>query len=640
LHEIGNARHVAIETFQNVVRLTASKQQALYAADDIVKKIEEATVQKFLLEDVRKRILGSNTTRSNAQKKSSSTLLRRFEIQQIAKATGTYISSPATEESNATATTATESLQSEVSSNLIIYGKDIASVQDAIRNLLAVFDFQPRRARRYVDVMHGEDNILCRLATESNLPLSRRNQLWARWVAKTPKSDRLIDESFDDTEHSGVQESSPEEGETTPDTSDERMANTLDIDPIEKALFERPLVQERFSMPPLEAGVVSMEHSALFGQVLHRCVEDSTGALTIGQKRSRRQHQICFSASFPNVMDFATWLSTQQSSMETPDSKAGLTYRFVPSLGSSNSKPPTFDLPVFEVDVLIDPSGEDTAPRVNFILGEAVTDVSVPTRASDIRFQNRILFQPSDLASLGLDKVIAEIQGMMGRAGPLRGPADVDILVPTWASTTNKPKENQEAIPAQYQLAGIQFQQSVDVEHDQHGLTYMDIEGGVVGGKRTEISLHSSTVMNAGPSTSIEADLREKYTQLIRATCRLTDHIQEVSLHGPPADSIFQVADPTQGQANLASVSDDAPLPLEEAPEAAEQAEDHEALSARAESEVEGGVEGLPSANHGTDAIEHGPDEGPLVTGDHSTVTTGTASDSHRSDDTTGIERS
>jgi hypothetical protein len=83
---------VGIETIHNRVRITAPKQQALYAASDIVRRIEEAVVQEFRLEDAKKVLQSRLPKKNETLRRQLAEGFREHEIQAISKATGASIS--------------------------------------------------------------------------------------------------------------------------------------------------------------------------------------------------------------------------------------------------------------------------------------------------------------------------------------------------------------------------------------------------------------------------------------------------------------------------------------------------------------------------------------------------------------------
>lgn len=201
----------------------------------------------------------------------------------------------------------------------------------------------------------------------------------------------------------------------------------------------------------------------------------------------------------------------------------GVTYsfilRFAPSPWSNRD---TFEhFPPLEMALMVDPhSGEAMDPDLIAVHSESVADFLLPSQNCDLRFIRRVDVPLSlnasgqEAAAGGVTKeemarFINESNLNLNPTGgdKLRASPQIKVSIPPWMMQHSPSSPTKEV---DYIFAGMEFRRELKFDWDGFYMNYTVVEGGVSGGRKTEVKLICKTTSKATKKSKGTKVIEEK----------------------------------------------------------------------------------------------------------------------------------
>jgi hypothetical protein len=207
--------------------------------------------------------------------------------------------------------------------------------------------------------------------------------------------------------------------------------------------------------------------------------------------------------------------------LQNASSKEYFQLRFLPTPWANPDNFETY--PPVRLTVKIDPTtGEPLDPEFSALGLQCNADVLLPRLPCDIRFTRRdeaTLPIAEDAEAAGItkeewEKYLANSQLNPTKNSKLRSASEIKLNIPNWlvngpakpaiedAEASETFEASAEATSVEYTFAGMEFRREVTLEDNGYSLSRTVIEGGVSGGRKTEIKM----TYNPGAEKGVEQE--------------------------------------------------------------------------------------------------------------------------------------
>ncbi|OCL08393.1 hypothetical protein AOQ84DRAFT_340442 [Glonium stellatum] len=514
LDQIGQARNAKIEIYwpHNVIRITADKSTAEYAAQDVEDYLRDTEAQRLRLEPWRPLL-----PEDQRSKESLVDLFRPKDITLAEEMSGAII-------------------QPVSKDTFMVRGAKKEQVEDAERCLLAMLNLYPidnslalSNTRKEKD---KRQSIVLSAAFKSALDYRYRDQRLGRWthaVVRNPSGERSTTQSTVPKEQIEASQSSTDHIEMQVIRAIQRPVVVWSLQSDEK--FRRK------GSEPIWSRIAETRVCAAFGHILHP-MQDGPSAASIKSNFdirgvSKTMSKTVFSSTLPGLSRLLTQLELPPNSLFTEET---LEYKFLPLPSKEQTDDSGKIYPRLLLRFLI---VEDRTLRfrgLGIFLGEHITDAIIPDLTTDIKFkkQQMVWFRSPDADEnirTYLDTIKENFQG----GGRLTAPRLLKLKVPTW--TIRDPNiiiqeewEKQDFVEMNYLFAGIEHRQIMRMDFHGHSLTYTSVQAGQLGGKRGELELRYSKSDTDKASSGAKGQT-EVLSHFVKSAFKLADLINNSALN-------------------------------------------------------------------------------------------------------------
>ncbi|KAF2139524.1 uncharacterized protein K452DRAFT_360318 [Aplosporella prunicola CBS 121167] len=423
---------------------------------------------------------------------------------------------------------------------LLIQSLDKSISKDAQRMLLAMLDL-PSRAEGTVLAKDEGEGVL-QVVTGTALPFRQRDKGYGRLAF--PVARELISENKQD-EH---------------DEQDEAFMKRITSSIMKWNGPRRPEREEglqEFEEPEVEEDTVKSAWSdssiteifAEYGNILHPPVEMGSSlssvpvsSLVSDTDREPRTFLHTLPGFSPLLKEISTYARASKNSF---DAQAriphGLLFRFIPSPWQAEDISVVKDLPVADMRIVVDQNGNPKFQGLSLTLKERTTEVLLPSKAVDVRFERReSLWRESTFADKAIRSYLYTIKMGQGTDRKIRALPFLKLSIPAW--TVNNPEKwsekflmrqtpRGEEFRVNYLLYGIEHRQIIrfDQPNDEYRVTYSSVEAGKVRGRRGELRLRFKTPEQTPTTDDLTAELEERVQRLVEKGLAMANTIDDAA---------------------------------------------------------------------------------------------------------------
>ncbi|KAF2476899.1 uncharacterized protein BDR25DRAFT_370716 [Lindgomyces ingoldianus] len=508
LDEVGATRKAKIEIYwpHNVLRITADKSSAEYAAEDIQNHLLNTELQQFNLKP-----WVPFLSEDQMMGKKLSSVLSQQNLQAAEKLSGAQVQELTDHQFQIRAA-----------------NKDRASeAKRILMNMLPLKQTAARTVQSHGGVVEARKCYLLPTPFKSSLEYRLRGLELGRWSLPVFKS-------FADANQASHSDSSPR-----PDKVVEPIADNFQKE-ISK-VFQGSSLLRPTSWPKLnrhENSAVwesSTENRlfAEFGQILIPMAGGSSGKLSSASDQPAHGSDTTFLNTVPGLSK----ILSDDSLSEYPETSAPtLEYQFVPSPYQQNLLGPESVYPTLVVRVRLGQDGTIDLRGVGLEFNEYCYDALLPDRAIDVRFrQVQRLWLQNPLQDTDLKAFFHAISANISGGGRLTAPPELRISIPRWIikGLENSRRDDLRTRKAVYLFTGIKHRQSVRMFFQDHQLVYSGVQAGKLTEKGGELE------MLCPPNKQPELlATRQAMKGFIKTAFELVDLITQVSENQLPLSKV------------------------------------------------------------------------------------------------------
>ncbi|KAH7382225.1 mitochondrial inner-membrane-bound regulator-domain-containing protein [Pyrenochaeta sp. MPI-SDFR-AT-0127] len=476
LKKIGRIRRAKLEISKkhNVLRITADKTTAEYAANDVEEALQNAEVKRLQL----KPWLPSLAHEKLPKDSKLVSLYSQVDLDMVTKLTRT-------------------SIQESSEDTLTIRGLDKNAVEEAARTLVKLLPLKDSSTRtvdsQNLDATKGSSYLLPIYQEEQSLDLTFRDHNVGRWtlpIVKTAESSRNEDQE----QHEQPAKESIWTAHALHDHANRAVAS------IKRLADEVPKPREVGNWIPDPEYKLSAEFGQLLFPLDHASVNEAVEATACQSSQSP------FLPSFPGL---SSLLTSPDFSATTRMQSPSLVYDFVAAPKQANLET-GLTFPTLHIQMRTGRNGtKATLHKLSLGFQQHVHDVLLPEKAADIRFfrYGRLRFRKSHQdrsVQEWTDTVVDNIES----GGRLSAPS-LRIEVPKWTISGYAP-DAKGMCAVTYLFSGIQFRQSVTGQFLGTDVAYSTAQSGKLGAKggflnlfyaagdlHRDFLLHDETSLNA-----------------------------------------------------------------------------------------------------------------------------------------------
>ncbi|KAF2628117.1 hypothetical protein BU25DRAFT_391627 [Macroventuria anomochaeta] len=495
--KIRNAK-VEIHWQANVLRITADKTTAEYAANDILEAISKAHATSL---DLRRWVGQLNEARLS----SGTSLAASLPADYVSSLTGTDIFAAD-------------------DYTLTIHGLDETSVAEAKRTLVRLLPFK-ESATRTIDTQrldaakHGS-YLLPTFHEPKSLDYSFRDLSLGRWALPVARSADAVATEEQDNSQDGVEPKQRSEQSTHGIVN--RVVSFMGA-PVDGA-FTGSESKPRNRQTGYWALEPEYKVSADFGQALFPLeLSDPNKVVEAASDPSRSPFQ-------PSIPGLGSLLASSEfqnlSRTETP----ALLYDFIPSPDQKDLEVgPAF--PRLHIQVRTGRDGNrPTIHKLSLGFQERVHDVLLPDQAADIRFHRygRLRFSSKSHHDKNVEEWSEAVRQNIESGRRLSAPS-LTIDIPKW-TIPGFPSDATGMLPVKYVFSGIQFRQSVTGRLLDTQISYSTMQSGKLGAKGGALSAYSEKLK----ANEYEAQIRDFATKCVQ----MVDYITQAGAQTQPLRQI------------------------------------------------------------------------------------------------------
>ena len=482
LDRIQRHRNVKIEIYHpdNVLRITADKVSAEYAAGDIEKVLAAVVTDKFSLTEWLPFL-----DKYDPPVKKISQAFSQGDLQMVQGLTGALI-------------------QESTSSKLIIRAPTSEQVDDAKRQLLSLLRLKPNITRSIQTTVPEEalqKGYMGSTLFPGSLDYRFRRLPLGRWSFPLLKQD--------------------EQTGKIPTLFDHETASVKNIQNVVRELtnFEQPSFDGQDTPKPHHAvwkRSVETEISAQFGQALFPL--DNTSPWFDPTSPEAQNAPPIFTSAVPGLPKFLfdmKWVDHGKLNVSQT-----LIYRFVPSPAHySEGKTVKRVIPNLSIHVTLGSDGKVEISRIDLTTKEHYVDVLIPDSTTDVRFKR---IQTISLQNPELDPAIRKfcdaVRKIIYSGARLTAPPTLEVNIPAW--TIRGPISTPSSSPhspklAKYIFIGVEHRQSAEVPFQGYWLRYTRQQGGKLVGKEGLLELKYGVLRKEGENLDSVEDYVKKSFRVI-----------------------------------------------------------------------------------------------------------------------------
>ncbi|KAH7082192.1 mitochondrial inner-membrane-bound regulator-domain-containing protein [Paraphoma chrysanthemicola] len=555
LDKISNARNVKIELHQehSVIRITADKNTAEYAADDIDKVLDGAISRKLQLKPWIKSLEPDKVPQNHKL----ATLFTKEDFDMITSLTHASIQ------------------RMDNTNTLVIRGTDQRAVTEAERLLLRLLPLKdPVHCTIDAHELHSEQSSCHQLSVtydEQALDYKFRNARLGRWVSSVSRlgSSRTSEEQ--------------ERPDQTGTANSKSAANKRSVTRVVRSLCHS--VQEHTS-PSAKAS----EHKGvgdwsptpeykLFAKFGHAMFPFQDQAIQNEAKSNKlATPQPVWSRSIPGLASLmmSSFLQGATPAKPKPCIKAftrtqapSLLYDFTPAPEQHGFEADQL-FPALRIQMRTSPTGGDAVlHRVSLHVQEHVHDVLLPSQASDIQFSSHgsLRLQKSH-HDKNVHQWVKAVCENIASGERLTAPS-LTIDIPKWI-IPGSPANATGLRSVNYLFSGIHFRQTVIGSFMDTPVSYNTTQSGKMGPRGGALTMAYDSI---GQSRETLLQDEEGLKSFVKKCFVMTDHITEAATQTQPTFKMLRPRSDGSGRKSRRSVQQTME-PFEEASEVAESSED------------------------------------------------------------------
>ncbi|OCK76695.1 hypothetical protein K432DRAFT_428534 [Lepidopterella palustris CBS 459.81] len=582
LDRIGQARNARIEIYwpHNIIRITADKSTAEYAAQDIEARLKESVSVTFALERWRSLLPEHQRSMNFTQ------LFREEDFTRIEKMTGANV---------------------HVLGNslLMIRGLDRPQVQEATRCLFAMMHIhQPTSSTAIVNARAShlrKHSVIHPVALENlldyrdrNLDLGRLTYAVTRSPAgKEPDSRSLglaahtLDipgQAVEATELVATTETvkpseaveAAEDVKATPalkaieaveaskavEATQKVKADKLSVhqSQVLRAMFRLPFPFKPPPQSPINSSspvaiwgsIIHTEYSAKIGHILYPIGGEAAGiSRLVSSGVPQKDPASAFASTIPGLSRLIADPAISQS--DQPNLEI-LDYSFVsaPSEYSDSDLRKTY--PRLSLRMLINPHGNARLAGMAIMLDHHFIDVSLPNRVVDIRFKKQqYLWIRFPKRSRAINSHSEWISKNIDSGDRLIAPPVLKLRIPKWTILDpDRPIEEngEELVPVDCLFTGAEHRQTVKMAFEDQCLVYAGVQAGQLGGRRGELELFYSTSDKNKENVQRENE-RDILAKYIKSSFHLADLVNKSAANRLPLEEMPIAQKPNRNISNI-----------------------------------------------------------------------------------------
>ncbi|KAF2794827.1 hypothetical protein K505DRAFT_374358 [Melanomma pulvis-pyrius CBS 109.77] len=494
LDRIGRDRKAKIEFYQShhVLRITADKSTAEYAADDVQQLLQNTETLRLNLEPWLPFM-----TEDAVAKNSTTKRLPPRTLEAVAKLSGTYI-------------------QVVTDHMVLIRGLSKHSVEEARRGLFQMLPFQtsPRYIdRRKLDAMQEQRHLLP-TAFKNFLDYRFRSLELGRWALPILKS----------TDDGSTPQHEGDKSHQAGTKSDQHMPSQI----VTALQATQDNVRIRRNEPK-ESFQVRRSVSAEFGQVL----------VPLINKTASDALNAPFCHVFPGLSKL---LMNEAFSTEAESATPKLEYEFTGNPAQANPLKDGQKHPDLLMKFKYQQGSEPKLHSVTLKMKEHFHDVLLPEKAVDIRYKVTQELKLLDLEGQPqvreyIDAICVNIES----GARLTAPPLLEIKVPKSAIPGSSPYAKGDRI-LEYFLTGIRYRQSVTSEYQKHVVSYSTTRAGKLGKKGGTLSVY----YNVGKDTKLSDVTALK--KFVQTSFVVADQLTAAAANNKPMAKTIRPRDQTSAR--------------------------------------------------------------------------------------------
>ncbi|KAF2114438.1 mitochondrial inner-membrane-bound regulator-domain-containing protein [Lophiotrema nucula] len=488
LDRVGSMRRAKVEVFwpDSIVRITANKSSAEYAADDIELELKNAESKEFDLKPWQ-RFLGSDVL----PKEKPVAFLSEKDMQIVTELSGAVI-------------------QPTSSNTYMLRGRNKSSVEEAERaivNMLPIKSSSPPSIDT-LSLRNRNPPYLLPIPSKSVLPYRLRNLDLGRWSLPVARSKAQLTPGDQNPVISVG-----DRGDSSTEDARARIVKALMRFPSEqqlnssyKSVTEVAVGQATWADTPLNVLAVT------FGQGLFP-IPQKNAPVSAATIPSESTFPAAFSCQLPGV--FKLLLDeqlTQGVSLYWPR----LQYNFVISPHGQRLEPlrPGQQYPHLQIVVEARPGQDVVLSKVGIRFNRQSHQVLLPDQVADLRFEasSSLLLQNAP-ADERIAAWFASVRQNIESGGRLTAPESLQLDIPRWL-LPGKRKSDDGTQTLTYLFTGITYQQSVSTRFNGRNLRYMSKHGGKLAEKVSRLRLFAKS-KNESVKSFVKSvfELLEKITE-------------------------------------------------------------------------------------------------------------------------------
>ncbi|KAF2264909.1 hypothetical protein CC78DRAFT_532785 [Lojkania enalia] len=523
LDQIGAARKAKMQIYwpHNVLRITADKSSAEYAADDVKEELKDTEVMKYQLEPWRP-FLAEHLS----PEKDLATLLSLEKLRTVQNLSETIV-------------------QPTKNNNYIIRGLNKRAVEEANRCLINMFPLENSPSRTIDTHMFDtkkKTSYMLPIPFKESIDYRHRHRPLGRWslpVSYASNDGSAVSSGLAYHVNPGHHSRSTKNGATAERCEEISQNDATSVSKEQHGFMESRIIaalRDHLKSEPFERSTTehkeeaAWEHQAttilrtVFGQALFP-FRDGKGIAseTVSPSIVKPVPDLPFDTAIPGFYK----LLADKNFVENLTSRTRLfspvlEYEFTPSPYQQNLLKQAQIYPSPVLRVRTGHGGDIVLDSVSLRFNTHCHDVLLPDRATDIRFER---FDRLDLANPLEDEAIKTffdaICVNIESGARLTAPPSLLIKIPRW-TILGYDREDKRPHTIEYLFKGIRYNQTILTNFQHRNVRYVTSHGGKLAGKGGALSMYYGT----GPYREYN---EEKLREFIKASLNLADCITEAS---------------------------------------------------------------------------------------------------------------